>query len=249
MRQSQIASQLKVTALAGAALLAGSGLLEGTAGAAVPYTDQFPLEQCTFVPNGRNLHFSIQPGDVRTLAGDDQGEQVVNVITVLDEKRQIQFVTENGVPLTVQTRVVEERESVNGELVEVSRNFFSRCEETSDIYYFGEEVDIFDGGGVSHTGSWLAGENGALPGLIMPGTFLLGSRYFQERAPGVAEDRAKHVAMGFTIEVPAGVFSGCVRVRESSPLDAGAKSTKVYCPGIGLVKDDVTELVELQPPH
>jgi hypothetical protein len=40
-----------------------------------------------------------------------------------------------------------------------------------------------------------------------------------------------------------------VKVRESSPLDAGAKSTKVYCPGIGLVKDDVTELVELQPAH
>ena len=43
-------------------------------------------------------------------------------------------------------------------------------------------VIVEDGRIVSHEGAWRAGVDGAQPGLIMPGTFLLGSRYFQEIA-------------------------------------------------------------------
>ena len=32
--------------------------------------------------------------------------------------------------------------------------------------------------------------------MIMPGTFLLGARYFQELADGIALDRAEHMEMG-----------------------------------------------------
>jgi hypothetical protein len=65
-------------------------------------------------------------------------------------------------------------------LVEISRNFFATGRKTNDVAYFGEEVDIFnEDGSVTHEGQWRAGqpdENGlAEPGLIMPGTFLLGS--------------------------------------------------------------------------
>jgi hypothetical protein len=146
----------------------------------------------------------------------------------------------------VTTRVVEEREFEDGEPIEVSRNFFALCEKTNDVYYFGEDVDIYeDGEVVSHDGAWLAGRNGAKPGIVMPGTFLLGSRYFQEIAPGVAQDRAENVAMGFKVETPAGRFSQCVEVTETSPLEPGAESTKVYCPGVGLVRDNDLELVEI----
>jgi hypothetical protein len=57
----------------------------------------------------------------------------------------------------VQTRIVEEREAVAGELIEISRNFFALCDETNDVFYFGEEVDIFNPDGtVSHEGAWRA---------------------------------------------------------------------------------------------
>ena len=55
--------------------------------------------------------------------------------------------------------MVEERETEDGELVEVSRNFFAICEETNSVFYFGEEVDDDeDGEIVGHEGAWLAGE-------------------------------------------------------------------------------------------
>ncbi len=82
-----------------------------------------------------------------------------------------------------------------------------------------------------------------MPGLIMPGgAFLLGSRYFQEMAAS-AQDRAEHLAMGLEVEVPGGEFEGCVEIEETSPLEPGESSEKVYCPGIGLVIDDDLELV------
>lgn len=225
------------------ALLWGVLVPFGGAAVAAPaaYTTDFRLEECTWDNRGRNPYFSLNPGDVLTLAGEDKGEVAVVEITVLRETYDITFETPRGNILTVRTRQVREREWVDDELVEESINYFARCEQTNDIFYFGEQVEPAAIGG-----SWQAGEGGAFPGLIMPGTFLLGSRYFQELAPGVALDRAEHVAMGLTITVPTEpplILMDCVEVFETTSLDPASKSTKRYCPGVGLVFDDGLELV------
>ncbi len=234
-------------ALARTLVVIGLGVLAGTAWAAVQYTTRFALDECTFSSTGRNLHFSIRPADRLVLEGIEDGELVRLQITVLNQTKPIVFLTEEGESLTVTARVVEEREWRSGKLVEVSRNFYARCVQTGDIFYFGEEVDIYDEEGqiiVSHEGAWLAGTARALPGLIMPGTFLLGSRYFQELASPVALDRAEHTKMGLTLKTPAGTFKDCVEVKETTPLEPGAVSIKRYCPEIGLVVDGVVKLVD-----
>ena len=66
--------------------------------------------------------------------------------------------------------------------------------------------------------------------------FLVGSRYFQELAPGVALDRAEHVGTNLEVSVPAGTFKSCIKVRETTPLESG-ESIKFYCAGVGLVID------------
>ncbi|MCK5379788.1 MAG: hypothetical protein KAJ78_10305, partial [Acidobacteria bacterium] len=101
---------------------------------------------------------------------------------------------------------------------------------------------------VSHDGAWLAGVDGAEPGIIMPGTVLVGSRYFQEVAEGIALDRAEHEALGVTVETEAGTFEDCLYVVETSPLEPGEESEKWYAPGIGLINDDGAELVEYTDP-
>lgn len=207
------------------------------------FTEEFFLDECSFRPKGANLFFSLRAGYQLHLAGDDDGEMIDLYITVLDETRVVEFEV-SGVPYRVRTRVIEEREYIDGELYEISRNFYARCRETGSVFYFGEDVCFFeDDECVSDSGSWLAGVDGAAPGVIMPGTWLLGARYYQEIAPGVALDRAEHTQMGVTIQTPAGLLENCVVVLEDSPLDAGATSEKVYAPGIGLVKDGPIELV------
>jgi hypothetical protein len=205
------------------------------------FTTEFNIEDCRFSSTGVNPYFILLPCYQLVLEGEEDEETVRVEITVL---RETEIICLNGTG-RIKTRVVQEREWVDDELVEVSRNFFAICKSTNDVFYFGEEVDIYeDGEIVSHEGSWRAGQNGAKPGIIMPGTFLLGSRYYQELAPDVALDRAEHIAMNLTIETETGTFDNCVEILETSPLDPDAESTKNYARGIGLVVDDVVKLVD-----
>ena len=224
------------------------------------FTTDFRLQDCEFDNDdsgGANPYFSLQPGYQLVLEGEEDGEDIRVWINVTDDVEEI---TVPGIG-TVSTRVVEELEWVDGVLVEVSRNFFARCEQTNDIYYFGEDVDICEAGlepyyggflceeeEPDHEGAWRAGEHNAKPGLIMPGTFLLGSKYFQERAPkDDAVDRGENVAMGLKVKTPAGTFHNCVEVVDTNPADGACDildgDVKIYCPQVGLVMDEDLELV------
>jgi hypothetical protein len=224
-----------LAALVGCFLLADAGSAAQAADCTKgEFTQDFRTQDCTFTNVGRMPFFVLEPGYWLELEGNEKDGFHQLTITVLADTEMVNGVT---------TRVVEERERVDGELEEVSRNFFSLCQETGSFFYFGESVDNYeDGVVVSHGGSWRAGMAGARPGIIMPGAFLLGSRYFQEMAPQVAQDRACNAAMGLNLALPAGSFTGCVEVLETSPLEPGSKSRKRYCPGIGLVQDDALKL-------
>jgi hypothetical protein len=219
----------------------GMALLTATAGLAAPagavkkeFTDEFMIEACAFETTGSNPFFKLEPGYQLVLEGREDREDVKVVITVLDETKMV-----GG----VQTRVIEERETKDGELVEVSRNYYARCTQTNSVFYFGEDVDNYeDGVIVDHEGAWLAGQNGARPGIIMPGTVLLGARYYQEIAPNDdALDRAEIVSLDETVNTPAGTFSDVLKTIETTPLEKG-KSTKLYAPGVGLIQDGSIKL-------
>lgn len=198
------------------------------------WTDEFNLSGCTFSDTGSNAYFSLIPGTEILLEGEEDGELVQVRITVTGDTLEVDGVT---------TRVIFEEEWIDGELVEESWNWFARCEETGDIYYFGEDVNIYEDGDISHDGAWKAGEDDATPGIIMPGSFLLGSRYYQEIAPDVALDRAEHIESGLTVETPADTYTDCVKVLETTPLECSAKDIKIYAPGVGLIVDAELERV------
>ena len=220
------------------------------------FTDEFPLDECRFDNRGGNAFFKLTPGRQLYLSNQqcfatgkcDELEELW--ITVLKDTRTVTL-TDDGRKRRISTRVVEEMEMADGELVEISRNFFATCRPSRDVYYFGEDVDIYeDGKVVSHDGQWLAGKRKAEPGLIMPeSAFLVGTRYFQEVAPGVALDRAEHVAFDLEIQTPAGAFEDCIKVRETSPLEPGSESIKFYCPGIGLIADGDLVLQAIYDPE
>lgn len=215
------------------------------AAAADRFTDTFRLQDCRWGAIGGNAFFKLRPGWFLRLEGDDDGEFIEVEITVLRETERISMEI-GGVARSIRTRVVEEAEWIDGEIVEISRNYFAECKETGDVFYFGEEVDNYEDGEVdNHDGSWRAGEDGAMPGIIMPGTFLKGARYYQEIAPANdALDRGTNVDMDLTIDTPAGTFTGCVAVVDTTPLEPGAEDLKLFCPGLGLVGDAAIELVE-----
>ena len=196
------------------------------------WVDRFDVDKKAFVSVGANDYFRLEPGWVLVL--EKAKERLV--ITVLDETRLV-----DG----VETRIVEERESKGGQLVEISRNFFAFNTADRGVYYFGEEVDIYKNGKVvRHEGAWESGKNGARFGLMVPGRPQVGARFYQEVAPGVAMDRAKIVALDASLRTPAGEFTGCLEFVETTPLEPFARDTKIYAPGVGLVRDGSLLLVE-----
>jgi hypothetical protein len=177
----------------------------------------------------------LEPGYQLILEGKEGSKAMVLAVTVLNEMKLV-----DG----VETRVVEEKETANGQVVEISRNYFAISKRTSDVFYFGEGVDIYKNGKiVDHEGAWLSGVNGARFGLMMPGTPLLGAKYLQEIAPKVAMDRAEIVSLTETLQTPAGKFERCLKTEESSAIEGG-KEYKVYAPGIGLILDGNLKLTK-----
>ena len=190
----------------------------------------FKVDPSALKATGKSDYFDLTPGTVRLYRGGD----TQLVITVLDQTRMV-----DG----VETRIVEERESEGGNLVEVSRNFFAIDPASGDVYYFGEEVDVYKNGRVTgHPGAWQSGRGGAKFGLALPGNPAVGDRYYQEVAPGVAMDRGEVVSVSESVATPAGGYDRCVHVRETTPLEKDV-SGKWYAPGIGLIKDDELELL------
>jgi hypothetical protein len=195
----------------------------------VGFTDKFFIEDCTFSDTGSTSFFILEPNYQLVLSGEEKdGTKVKLKITVLDETKEV-----DG----VETRVIEERETADGKLVEVSRNFFAICEETDSVFYFGEKVNVFEDGQVTHPGEWLAGDGDNRAGIIMPGTIMLGARYMQEIAPGVAMDQAEIVSMDEVVDVPARVFEDAVKMKETTPLEPGAVEYKYHAKDVGLIQD------------
>ncbi|MHC4413703.1 MAG: hypothetical protein ACYS0G_00310 [Planctomycetota bacterium] len=222
------------------AMAAGSSRLQEP-----QYTSNFGLTPRDILrPEGGNPYFPLRPGTVLRYEGEEEGEFVELEITVLEQTRLVPFQVD-GQWVVATTRVVEEREWIDGELAELSLNYFAYSSSSGGVFHLGEDVEIYEEGQpISNEGSWLAGQDGAKPGLMMPGVFLLGSRYYQELAPGVAMDRARHVGMGLEVETPAGVFEDCVMVLDTTPLEPDEETTKIYASGVGLIVDGALELVD-----
>lgn len=194
----------------------------------------FPTDQYTWTSTGENPYWSLKPGKFVALGDTDSDGSEFVLITALYETELV-----DG----VETRVIEEREFENSELVEISRNFFAMAEDTGDVYYFGEDVDYYeDGEVVRHDGAWRAGINGAKAGLYMPQTPRVGMKYYMEYDPTSAMDRAEIYEVDATCETPKHTFDDCLVITESSPLEPGDESYKRYAPGIGMIFDDGIEL-------
>ncbi len=156
---------------------------EGGAKAGAGFQHAFDLEHRELSTTGRNRFFILEPGYQLVLEGKDGQHDAELEIIVLDATKDI-----GGVP----TRVVEEREKVDGKLVEISRNYFAICKHTGSVFYFGEDVDIYrDGKVVAHEGAWLHGKDNAQAGMMMPGECIIGAAYYQEYAPDQAMDRGR----------------------------------------------------------
>jgi hypothetical protein len=226
----------KCLVIAAGLLIAFAGMAKGDQDG---FVDTFTVQAENFTSTGKNDYFILEPGYQHVYEGTEDGKPAKLIITVLEKTKKI-----DG----VETRIVEERESAGGKLTEVSRNYFAVDKTNNDIYYFGEDVDIYKNGKVvDHEGAWQSGKEGAHYGLFMPAKPQVGQKYYQELAPDKVMDRFEVKSLSEAIKVPAGNFSACLKTEESSPLEPKVTEAKYYAPGVGLIIDGGLKLVKHGP--
>jgi hypothetical protein len=173
-----------------------------------------------------NPYFPLTPGTVYRYVGEtDKGVETIHVKVTRETKRL----------LGVRTTVVTDRVYLDGELIEDTIDWYAQ-DEDGNVWYFGEDTKQLENGKVVGTeGSWLAGRDGARPGIVMLARPRVGVSYEQEHAAGVAEDRARVVSLKETVSVPYGRFHRCLQTFDDTPLNPEAREYKYYARGIGLV--------------
>jgi hypothetical protein len=192
-----------------------------------------------------NPYFPLVPGTTRHYEGEtEDGLESVDE-TVTDDVRSI---------LGIEATIVHVLEYLDGELIEETFDWYAQ-DDTGNVWYLGEDSrEIEDGEIVSTDGSWEAGVDGALPGIIMQAAPQIGQRYYQEFYLGEAEDEAIVQSLNASVEVPFGEFAGCLQTEDLTRLEPGANEHKFYCPGLGLVLEESlgdgerVELVDMDAP-
>jgi len=192
------------------------------------------VDRKTLGVTGSNPYFPLTPGYRWSYRHGSDTE----IVTVLSQTRTI-----DG----VECRVVEDREEKKGRLAELTRDYYAIDSATNDVYYMGEDVDVYQNGTVvGHDGAWLSGVQGAAFGMMLPGRPMAGQRFYQEQAPGVGMDRIRIRSVTGKISTPAGTFENCILAEETSPLEKGVTDRKWYASGVGPVKDAGMLLVSFQ---
>ena len=207
-----------------------------------------------------NPYWPLLPGARVVYFEESEDECIVNEVLVTSDTKS-DF---NGIYAGLIARVVFDREWLDEDcdgghdvLLESTFDWHAQ-DDGGNIWYLGEDTTEFlyddEGGflGTSKEGSWQAGEDGAVAGLIMLAQPTPGAFYQQEFYEGVAEDAGKVIGVDRKVTTNLGDFDGCVITKEWSPLSPGSIEHKHYCPEFGLVliehASDAVEAVEIDLP-
>lgn len=228
-----------MTSIASAAVLAAT--LAAAPALAAPVLPAF--DPGAFTP-GRaidNPYFPVLPGPARAYQGTDEDG--------LTERSVVSFAGPGRTLLGVETTALRDRETLDGVLFEETLDYYAQ-DDAGNVWYMGEDTTNYrydaDGNfvGTDTASAWLAGENGAEPGYVMPGEPVVGLAYYQEfAAADAALDAAEIFALGRTVEVAGVIYEDVLVTLEGTELEPDLRELKSYAPGIGLilVEEDLDE--------
>jgi hypothetical protein len=179
----------------------------------------------TFSAHVTNPWFPLIPGSRYVYNDAESGLKGRDVVFVTHRVRTIQ-----GAPSVA----VSDKLYLHGRLRERTTDYYTQA-ANGTVWYYGESTAELDKHGhvTSREGTWLAGKNGAKPGIFMPAHPVVGRSYRQEFLKGHAEDHFKVIGVFRSI---VGSHSAVqVLTKEWSPLEPGVIDHKMYTRGIGNV--------------
>ena len=186
------------------------------------------LDPSEFTTEIDNPYWPMEPGTRWTyLEIDEEGSEVKVVVIVTNETKLIA----NGIT----ARVVRDTVTLDGEIIEDTKDWYAQ-DAAGNIWYLGEDTAEFENGRITtRSGSFEAGVDGALPGIIIPADPQPGMKYRQEYYAGEAEDNGEVLSVHEMAEVPFGHFTDMLLTKDTVALEPDVLEYKLYAPGIGPV--------------
>ena len=186
-----------------------------------------------FTANVTNPWFPLRPGSVYRYRGVKDGEPSREVMTVTHRTKTFDGAT---------CVVVSDLLYIRGRLEERTEDYYTQ-DAKGNVWYFGEKTaELDEHGNVKNTsGSWMAGVDGAKPGIFMFVHPRPGDSARQEYLKGEAEDHFQVVAIGITATVPFKTLRGAMLTKEWTPLEPDVIDHKYYARGIGTVLEQTVK--------
>ena len=186
------------------------------------------LDPADFSTRIDNPYWPMEPGTRWTYREiDEDGAALEVVVVVTAETKNIA----NGIT----ARVVRDVVTADGELVEDTKDWYAQ-DSDGNVWYLGEETAEFEEGRMTtRAGSFEAGVDGALPGIVMPGDPQVGMEYRQEYYEGEAEDNGEILSLDEMAEVPFGRFGEVLLTKDTIAIEPNVLEYKLYARGIGPV--------------
>jgi hypothetical protein len=231
MSSNRTIAALTLTGALAAAAVAAAGITTATAGSAgVPGSSAGVVDPARFQHSAANSFFPLNPGHVTVLDGESDGEKFREVVTVSSRTKTI-----TGVETTVVDDVARRPD---GSVSEKTQDWYA-TDDTGQVWYFGEDTATYDASGhvVSREGSWEAGVDGAVAGIIMPSEPAISNAFRQEFLRGSAEEQAWIVQHKKHVDTRGGRYDDILRMFEWTRLEPGVMSMKFYAKGIGIVEE------------
>jgi len=210
----------------GAAIAVAIAAVSGSTAGATQPANAPVFDPNNFVAVVDNTYFPLPVGRTLVYSGIKDGQTQRDVVTVTNQTKVIL-----GVAATVVSDVADH----DGTVLERTSDWYAQ-DKQGNVWYLGEDtVHFLANGKGDTTGSWQAGVNGAVPGIIMEANPQIPDAYRQEFLAGQAEDTAWIVNRGGTVSVPYGKVKNVLTSLEATRLEPGAYDQKVYGPGIGII--------------
>ncbi|HET9322394.1 MAG TPA: hypothetical protein VFO03_00830 [Gaiellaceae bacterium] len=186
------------------------------------------LDPAKFTTEIDNRYWPMAPGTRWTYREvDEQGKEARVVVTATSTTKRIA----NGVT----ARVVRDTVTEHGEVIEDTFDWYAQ-DEDGNVWYLGEDTaELEDGAITTKEGSFEAGKDGALPGIIMPADPKDGMRYRQEYYKGHAEDNGEILSVDERVDVPAGSFGDAILTKDTNSLEPDVVEYKLYAARVGPV--------------
>jgi hypothetical protein len=209
-----------------------TGTSTGTPGTAAdlpkPGGEPFDIDPADFTTEIDNRWWPMKPGSRWVFRETDaEGSVAKVVVTVLDKTKTIA----NG----VEARIIHDQVTEDGQIKEDTYDWYAQ-DSNGNIWYLGEDTTEYENGKPkTKEGSWEAGVDDALAGIIMPADPQVGMTYREEYYKDHAEDGAEIIGTDALANVPYGRFDQCVQTRNFSGIEPDVIEEKLYAEGVGVV--------------